>query len=424
MIMKYITEYFNELLYLTAEMAPYLLLGFLFAGMLHVYFPASKMMKYFGGTKLRHLTNASLLGIPLPLCSCGVIPTGVSFYKNGASKSSSVSFLISTPQTGIDSILVTYSLIGLPFAIVRPIVALFSGIMGGWITGKVDNQQFDKSQNPRHHVTEWQGRSKFKSMFRYGFVEFMADIAKWLALGLLLAALISVIIPDGFFEQYIGNDFIGMLILLAAAIPLYVCATGSVPIAAVLMLKGISPGAALVFLMAGPATNIASMTVLGKVFGRKTLFAYMGSIIGSALLFGWIINQFLPREWFVQALEHAQHSGHFIPLWFKYASAGILVLLLLHALLRRYFVKSTPTEKQTKNKEESKSMGTIRVKIDGMTCNHCKMTVENQLKALNGIDDVQVDLSTGKAQLTGTSIDLRAVADTVNDLGYAYVDKV
>lgn len=422
MILKYVSEYLNELLYLTAEMAPYLLLGFLFAGLLHVYFPAGKMTKYFGGTKLRHVTNASVLGIPLPLCSCGVIPTGVSFYKNGASKSSSVSFLISTPQTGVDSVFATYSLIGLPFAIIRPIVALFSGILGGWITGKVDKQQFDTTQTNMQNVKDWQGRGKFKSMLWYGFVEFMADIAKWLVIGLLLAALISVVIPEGFFEQYIGNDFIGMLILLAAAIPLYVCATGSVPIVAVLMLKGISPGAALVFLMAGPATNIASMTVLGKVFGRKTLFAYMGSIIGSALLFGWIINTFLPREWFVQALEHAQHGGHLIPVWLKYVSAGVLALLLLNALFKRYFVKSKSKENQQINKEDT--METIRVKIDGMTCNHCKMTVEKHLKALDGIDNVQVDLTTGTAEITGGSIDLHAVADAVNDLGYTYVDKV
>ncbi|HKK68624.1 MAG TPA: permease, partial [Bacteroidales bacterium] len=311
---------------------------------------------------------------------------------------------------------------GLPFAIVRPVVALFSGILGGWLTGKVDKQQFDKAETNRQHVQNWQGRNKFKSMLWYGFVEFMADIAKWLAIGLLLAALISVIIPEGFFEEYIGNDFLGMLILLAAAIPLYVCATGSVPIVAVLMLKGISPGAALVFLMAGPATNIASMTVLGKVFGRKTLFAYMGSIIGSALLFGWIINQFLPREWFVQALEHAQHGGHLIPLWLKYASAGILTLLLINALIRRYFVKSVSNEEQPKEKE--RTMETIRVKIDGMTCNHCKMTVEKHLKELDGIENVQVDLTTGTAEIRGGSIDLHAVADAVNDLGYTYVDKI
>jgi copper chaperone CopZ len=148
----------------------------------------------------------------------------------------------------------------------------------------------------------------------------------------------------------------------------------------------------------------------------------MGSIIGSALLFGWIINTFLPREWFVQVLEHAQHGGHLIPVWLKYVSAGVLALLLLNALFRRYFVKSKSKENQQINKEDT--METIRVKIDGMTCNHCKMTVEKHLKSLKGIENVQVDLTTGTAEITGGSIDIQSVADTVNDLGYTYVDKI
>ncbi|MFO7790873.1 MAG: permease [Bacteroidales bacterium] len=418
MIMDYLGLYLKELVSLTSEMAPYLLLGFLFAGILHVYFQASKMNRYFGGTKLKHVINASVLGIPLPLCSCGVIPTGVSFYKNGASKSSSISFLISTPQTGVDSILATYSLIGLPFAIIRPLVALVSGIFGGWLSGKTDKKQFDEAITTKQSVKSWQGQNKFKSMLWYGFVEFMADIAKWLVIGLLLAALISVIIPDGFFEQHISNDFVGMLILLVAAIPMYVCATGSIPVVAVLMLKGISPGAALVFLMAGPATNIASMTVLGKVFGRKTLFAYMGSIIGSALLFGWLINQFLPREWFMQALEQAQHGGHLIPLWAKYISAAIFTILLLNALYRRYFKEKS---RLISNNKKVLNMKTIQIKIDGMTCNHCKMTVEKHLSGLKGIDSVQVDLNSGTATIIGHNPNIKAITEKVDELGYTFV---
>src|SRR6056297_3784386 len=135
--MEILKQYINETVALMMDMAPYLLLGFIIAGVLHVFFPQDKVIKVMGKRNILSVFNGSLIGIPLPLCSCGVIPTGVSFFKNGASRSSSVSFLISTPQTGVDSILFTYSLIGLPFAIVRPIVALLSGIFGGWLTGKV-----------------------------------------------------------------------------------------------------------------------------------------------------------------------------------------------------------------------------------------------------------------------------------------------
>ena len=208
-MLNWIVKYIEEFVDLSLEMAPWLLLGFIFAGLLHVYMPKGSIQKYMGGKNLKSVIYASLLGIPLPLCSCGVIPTGIAFNKEGASKGATVSFLISTPQTGVDSILATFSLLGLPFAILRPIVAFFSGILGGAITNSVTkndnkNQPNVTSSQKSEEIIQ---NGKFKTMLKYAFHDFLMDIAKWLVLGLAIAALIAVILPDDFFTSYLHNEF-------------------------------------------------------------------------------------------------------------------------------------------------------------------------------------------------------------------------
>ncbi|HYW96658.1 MAG TPA: permease, partial [Bacteroidales bacterium] len=402
--MNYIIQFWHELVHLTVEMAPYLLLGFLFAGILYAWFPGHKVAKYLGKNNSGSVINAALLGIPLPLCSCGVIPTGVSFYKNGASKGSAVSFLISTPQTGVDSIMVTWSLLGLPMAVIRPVIALVTGFLGGFITNKAGNRERKKTPSGAEAPAIPKNKKVgLKEMLRYAFVDFLEDIVKWLSIGLLAAALIAVIIPDDFFLRYLSNDYLSMLVILAASVPLYVCATGSVPIAAALMLKGLSPGAAIVFLMAGPATNAATISVIGNVMGRKTLFAYLFSIIAGALAFGFVVNEFMPREWFTQALQniHAGAGSHeFLPHWLQAGSAIVLTALLVNGLLRKFFpkiFKKQPIDVQPLNMNTKMAIKTINV--EGMTCNHCKMNVENNIGKLNGIDSVAVDLSTGRVTI-------------------------
>jgi len=210
MIRDFIYSYFTSLWELTNEMSPYLLLGFLFAGILHVFIKQETISKRLGKKDFKSVLYASLLGIPLPLCSCGVIPTGVSFHKNGASKGASVSFLISTPQTGVDSILVTYSMLGLPFAILRPIVALVTGVFGGMFANFLNKEELQPQFQLADSADSCSGdscschsepsaeKSKMHRMFHYAFVEFMQDIAKWLIIGLLLAAFISTVLPDSF----------------------------------------------------------------------------------------------------------------------------------------------------------------------------------------------------------------------------------
>jgi len=421
--MKFIEAYFTEFWNLTSEMAPYLLLGFLFAGILHVFFKSTGITKYLGKNNFSSVLNASILGIPLPLCSCGVIPTGVSLYRNGASKGASLSFLISTPQTGVDSILVTYSLLGLPFAIVRPIVALITGLFGGFLSVFAERKEATIINNQILETNTYPGKSKLYRIFRYGFVDFLQDIVKWLFIGLLLAAFLSVIIPDNFFQDKIQNDFLGMLLLLLISVPLYVCATASVPIAAVLIMKGLSPGAALVFLMAGPATNIATMTVLRSVFGNRTLITYLFTITAGAIIAGLVIDNFLPREWFTgfitSTMMHS-HEHHILPHWLMFASSVILLVLLFNGLYLRYFKKyfiKTDIQHENANKQTDMEKTII---VKGMDCNHCKMNIEKNIKGLDGIEFVEVDLATAKVRLSGNNIDLENIKKTVEGLGYEY----
>lgn len=410
MVINFIENFLIEFVVLFAEMAPYLILGFALAGILHVYFPKQKVAKYLGRKNLTSVINAAILGIPLPLCSCGVIPTGISFNKNGASKGSTVSFLISTPQTGVDSILVTYSLLGLPFALIRPIAAFITGIVGGALTNSLDDEKEELYENEPE--IPFKG-SKFKAALNYAFVEFLQDIAKWLMIGLAIAAFISAIIPDGFIENNMSHPFINMLIVLVASIPMYVCATGSVPIAAVLMMKGLSPGAAFVFLMAGPATNAATMTVIKQAMGSKSLIAYLTSIIGGALIMGVIINQ-LPASWFIlPGMSTTEHNHDQMGLgWFSILSAVTLFLLLLNGLRLQYI----PTKIKIENMDNNEKIFTV----EGMTCNHCKSSVETNLSKLDKIEFVQVDLANNAVTIKGYNIDAKVIEEAVNNLGYTY----
>lgn len=416
--MEYLIRYVNEFIHLSMEMAPWLLIGFLFAGILHVYMPEGSVRRIMGGKNVKSVVYAAILGIPLPLCSCGVIPTGISFYKEGAAKGATVSFLISTPQTGVDSILATYSLLGLPFALLRPVVAFFSGILGGITTNLTDTSSKEPIQSNDNLSEEARNKAgKFMTMINYAFYEFLMDIAKWLLVGLGIAALISMLLPEDFFTSYIQNELLSMFIVLLASIPIYVCATGSIPIAAVLIMKGLSPGAALVFLMAGPATNAATMAVIGKAIDKKTLVIYMGTIISSAIFFGYLTNLLLPREWFTKMPGMMMNHEHeLIPLWLQLVSAIILGGLILMGYIRKYTTKKNNQapiimDNQLKN---------IKVKVGGMTCNHCKANVEKNLLKLAGIETVIANPETLEVHIQGNAPDVDKIRDTVEDIGYEF----
>jgi uncharacterized membrane protein YraQ (UPF0718 family)/copper chaperone CopZ len=417
--MELIKSYGSELVKLVNEMSPYLLLGFFFAGVLRVVFPGGVIARYMGRRNFTSVLNASLLGVPMPLCSCGVLPTGIGFYRNGASRGSTISFLISTPQTGVDSIFATYALLGLPLAVIRPFVALFTGVLGG-VLGNIADRKGDTGSGKTTIPGEDPERS-VKELFRYGFVELLQEISKWLIIGMLVAALLAVLIPSDFFTRRISNEYVAMLIMLLASVPLYICATGSIPIAAVLLMKGLSPGAALVLLMAGPATNIATMTVIGNTLGRKSLLVYLTSIIGGALLFGILINEFIPREWITNAvpagLKNAdhQHAMH----WFRWISSGLLVILMINGYFLKYMQRKNQRALRTETSGDM-DLSLITYRVEGMTCQHCKATVENSLGHLDSVYDVIADPDRDRVDIKAGKLSDVLVKETVEKLGYIY----
>jgi len=420
--MEWLKNYGVEFYRLMSEMAPYLLLGFLFAGLLKAFFPTDSVVRFMGRRNFRSVFNAAVLGVPMPLCSCGVIPTAISFFRNGASRGATTSFLISTPQTGVDSILATYAMLGLPFAVIRPVVAFITGIIGGmannlFVRGQEEVQGYNTVVGGEHMTFV----QKIKQILTYGFGELLEDILKWLVIGLAAAAFLSLVIPDSFFSQYVGNQWIEMLVVLAAAAPMYICATGSIPLAAVLLMKGMSPGAALVLLMAGPATNIATMMVISKTMGKKTFLVYLGSIIGGALLSGFMVNTFMPADWFM--VSHMHHHSHSeAGSWINLVTTVLLVSLMLVAAWNKW-IKHLILKKDMTTKESENQYYTT-ISVEGMTCNHCRMTVEKNLASLEGIDEVSVDLPTGQVKIGGDQVDLGQVAERVKELGYTYNGKI
>ena len=353
--MDYVFDILNSVAGIINEMSPYLLLGFLLAGLMHAFIPGGWYAKYLSGHSLRSVFNAALFGVPLPLCSCGVLPTAMSLRREGAGKGAVTSFLIATPQTGVDSIFATYSLMGLPFAVVRPITAFLTAIAGGTLVnwGTTDTAPRPTAATPHCCATRQQSfPQRMLAALRYGFVEMMQDIGKWLVVGLIIAGLITVLVPESFFSVFKDNTPLSMLLVLCISIPMYICATGSIPIAVALMLKGLTPGAALVMLMAGPACNVASILVVNKVLGKRTLLLYLTAIIGCAVLSGAAIDYLLPGNWFTEHLTTTHACCNEAAGWFEWLCTGILALLLLNALRLRLGKKSCCCEKQSEKQSE------------------------------------------------------------------------
>ncbi len=322
-----INSFWNTL----AEMSPYLLFGFFVAGILSVLISQPMVEKHLGGKGIWPLVKASLFGVPLPLCSCGVIPVSMSLHKHGASKASTISFLLSTPQTGADSIFVTLSLLGPLFAIFRPLAAFVTGIIGGLLVSMVENDEEQKSHECTEQCCRGDQDKKIVRGLKYGFVTLPRDIGKALLVGLVIAAVISALVPDGYFAEYLGTGIFAMVVMMLLGIPVYVCATASVPVAAALILKGLTPGAALVFLMTGPATNAASFITIWKTLGSKTAVTYLITIAGCALLSGILLDYIAAGVDF----EVATRPAEMLPPAIKYISAIVLITILAAGIISK-----------------------------------------------------------------------------------------
>ncbi len=369
--MEYITLFFNALIDLSNAMAPYILFGLLFAGILHELVPESLVTKHLGKDNISSVVKSTIFGIPLPVCSCGVIPLATSIKKSGASKGATLSFLISTPITGVDSILATYGMFGWIFTIYRVFTSMIIATAAGIFTNIFDKDEivtpkatFSTTSNnsftqaPKSFATttnftstkseknegscctsgscDSKSNCMMRAALKYAFVTLLGDIAKPLFWGLIIGALITVAIPQNLSDILIEYSWLSYIIVIIIAVPMYVCATASLPIAAALMLSGVSAGAAFVFLSAGPATNTVTIGVVKKMLGTRSLFIYLASIIIGSMIFGLGLDYiFSISDINPQSLVNMDKDATFIAM----ISSVILWGFIIYFILKPYFVK-------------------------------------------------------------------------------------
>jgi hypothetical protein len=317
----------KEILFFYNEISIYLLFGFFVAGLLHIFFPESIVRRHLGKDSFGSVLKATLFGIPLPLCSCGVVPVAASLRNNGASKGATVSFLISTPEVGVDSFLVTYSLLGWVFGLFRLaasfLTALIAGIAVNIIAGKNNSGSGELPMNNGNPET---AMDRLKSFFPYLEYELLGSIANTLVVGIIIAGIISAVIPEGFFERSLDYPLLSLVAMLVVGIPMYVCATASTPIAASLIMKGISPGAALVFLLTGPATNAVTISTVFRTLGKTTAVVYLSAIGIVSLALGYFLNVVTAKYGYQKIIM--MHQYEMIPDWLKMIGTALLTIML------------------------------------------------------------------------------------------------
>ena len=387
------------------QLAPWMLLGTLIAGLLHVLLPSGFVHRKLQGTS--GVLKAVGIGVPLPLCSCGVIPAGIGLKEDGASDGACVGFFISTPQPGIDSILVSASFLGWPFALFKVLSAAITGIVGGLL---VDHFRSDASEKSDDGPTQRSSAGTLAATWRvvHHGLDIIRSIWLWLVFGILASAAIEVYVPESFLT---GIGSLGILPSILAALvislPLYVCATASVPIAAALVAGGLPPGAALVFLMAGPATNVATMGAIFRRFGGRVLAIYLATIVAgsgiAAVAFDWLLSDAL-------AIGLASHEMHHT--WWAQACA-----VLLLGLFAWFSVVSLAGRLRRRVGKPAEQLSEVRVAVRGMQCGNCVARLEQMLHKTDGIQSAVVNLEPGEAIVRG-SVRESQVREVIREAGF------
>lgn len=412
-------------------MAAYLLLGFAVAGLLSVFISPAWLERHLGGRSLASVFKASLFGVPLPLCSCGVIPVSASLKQHGASRAATTAFLLSTPQTGVDSVMVTWTMLGPVFAVFRPVMALLTGLLGGSLV-----QALVPDESPRQPVQQgfevaapvaddrphgWAAR--LKAAWSYGTVTLPGDINRALVVGILIAGFLAAAVPENFLDAYLGAGARSIALMMVVGIPLYVCATASVPLAVGFITLGATPGAALAFLVAGPATNAATLTTISRVLGRRTMIIYLATVAVSAFGGGLLLDWLLPRA----ALALPQFAGtvhiHESVGWFGHLSGVALVLVLAWSWWRSRQHDCGCDGTACDSLEQEPATLAIPVsrqefEVTGMNCSHCAASVDRALREVPGVSSCRVILEESLAVVEGTEVSAEAVVAAVTGLGY------
>ena len=424
----------NESWSLTLKMAPYLLLGFIAAGLLHVFVPIDIFGRYLGNESTSSVFKASLLGVPIPLCSCGVLPVAASIRKAGASRSAILSFLITTPVTGVDSLLATWALLGWTFTLFRLFTSIIIGFVAGFIMiffekkdhNKIINEMdtsFNDSGccNDKGFSTDNSAKGaesiiliKIKEVIHYAFYELPVSFSGSLFLGLILAGIISFLLPPEMMKMHFGVGILGIAVATLIAIPLYVCSTGSIPIAAALIVSGFSPGAALAFLIAGPATNTIAILTVKKILGKRAILIYIITIFMGGFGFGLLLD-FFKIEWLtVSITDHLDH-GHSL---FEIICATILLALIIPLYIRDRYMNFFSKSKR------DESMNSIILSSPNISCQHCAGNIKKTLSQFNEIEDIEIDINTKRVTITlKEDIDNDEILSAMEHAGYTSIIK-
>jgi len=320
------------------EAGLYVIFGLAAAGLIHVFVSRQWMVAWLGGRGFGSVVKAALLGAPLPLCSCSVLPAACALRNKGAGRGATVSFLISTPETGVDSIAVTWALMGPLMAIVRPVAAVATALVAGFLETIRDRYEPPPviagpacslcNSDTCEHVA---GPGRWSRFWNFVLFDMGDDLGPSLAAGLVLAAIVGVAVPADFFENYLGSPWTSIFLALAVGLPLYVCATASTPLAAALLLKGMNPGAVLVFLLVGPATNLATILVVARLFGKVSAALYVGTIAVMSLVCGALLDLAIAG----MDLRVTYGEAHeIVPPWLLAAGAVLLAAFLAMSLGR------------------------------------------------------------------------------------------
>jgi uncharacterized protein len=392
------------------ELSPPLIFGLLIAGVIHVFLPARFIERRLSGSSLRSVMEASLIGVPMPLCSCGVAPTAIGLKNDGASKGAATSFLISTPQTGVDSILVSATFLGWPFAIFKVFAAFITGVLGGVLVNATEKKEEAKPEKLRT-INElpksfWR---RIVEVIRYSVFDLFAMLDIYLAAGVVLAALIAVFVPDGFMKGAQWTQGIGgMFLVLAISMPLYVCTTSSVPIAASLIAAGMPLGTALVFLMAGPATNIATVGMIYRALGGRVLGIYLGVVAVMSMAFGLLFDGVLGGA--ASEMVMHQHGG---ASWLGISSAIFISALMAFFIGKRIWKRLT-----ARHRADVDAGADWALTVEGMTCGKCVAKVKNTIESMPGVTRADVNLESSRADIYGDGFSKTDISMALEKAGY------
>lgn len=353
--MSWLTAWTYNTWLLALDAAPWLLLGLIAAGLIHAFVPTARLSRWLGGGGVGPVVKAALIGAPLPLCSCGVIPAAVALRRRGASPGATVSFLVATPETGVDSVAISYALLGPFMMVVRPVAAVLSAVLAGFTAQFVPVREAqslpiassgsgccgDASGCCDGAAAEAQDAddpppgplARLGGALRYAASDLLDDLSLWLLVGLALAGAAATFLTPEVMQAW-GSGLPTMLLMLVVGVPMYICATASTPLAAALLLAGLSPGTVLVFLLAGPATNLATLGILRKEMGTAMMAGYLAAISVSAVGLG-LLTDVLAGAWGINVPAQIGEAGEVVPGWLALACLAVLVVLGLRPLRRR-----------------------------------------------------------------------------------------